>query len=287
MKLLCVFFVFFQLNYLYSQLNYKELSGVIRINDSLYIPYEVYLKKGSTNKISGYSITDKNGSHETKSNIKGIYNAENNILKFEEYDIVYTKSSFNTFDFCFIHFEEKVINFEKFKALKGDFYGKFTNGATCINGKLLLADKSKLEAKKQKVQKKLKKAALKKNSKIKNSEVDSIKLNNVVANEALNVFMKSTNCKLYIYDSGKIDNDRINLYVDDQLILEDFAIEKGKKEIPLTIKNKKTTIKVLALNEGTSAPNTVKIEIKAMGQFLETRTLLKTQESASLVLIRK
>lgn len=287
MKLLCVFFVFFQFNCLYSQLNYKELSGVIRINDSLYIPYEVYLNKGTTNEISGYSITDKDGSHETKSNIKGVYDVDNKILKFEEYDIVYTKSSFNTFDFCFVHFEEKVANFEKFKALNGDFYGKFTNGATCINGKLILADKNKLEAKKQKMQKRLDKITSRQKLKVKKVEVDSIKLNNVIANEELNVFMKSDDCKLYVYDSGKIDDDRINLYIDGQLVLEDFSIQKEKKEIPLKILNKKTTIKVVALNEGTSVPNTVKIEIKGAGQFLETRTMLKTKETASLVLIRK
>lgn len=261
MKLILILFVFFQSIYSFSQLNYKELTGVVRINDSLFIPYEVYLKKDNVNEITGYSITDKNGAHETKSAIKGIYDPSEGILKFNEFDILYTKSSFNTFDFCYIHFEAKAKNFEKLKMLTGNFYGKYDNGTKCIDGKLILADKSKIEAKQKKIKRKLNKTKYKKTIEVVQSEIDSIQLKNIVANEALTIFVKSKNFMLSIYDSGKIDDDRINLFIDGKLILEDYSIKKEKKEIPLQLLNAKTSVKVVALNEGTSAPNTVKIEI--------------------------
>lgn len=285
MKQLSLIVIFFSVFYSYSQLDYKELSGVVRINDSLFIPYEIYLNKTASDSIEGYSITDRNGAHETKSFVKGYYNSNTKTLKLEEYDIAYTKSTFNTFDFCFIYLEEKVNNFDSFKFLKGKFNGKYTNGDTCINGEVILADKTKLEAKKEKLQRKIAKYQSRKEKRSLN--VDTLKLENIVANEELNVFLNSNQCTLYIYDSGKLDNDRINLYIGEKLVLEDYAIAKEKKEIPLEVPAENLKIKVVALNEGTSAPNTVKIEIRGKGQFLETRTLLKAKESASLFLVNK
>ena len=287
MKNILIIFVFFHSNLLFSQLSFKELSGLIKLNDSMYIPYNLYLNKINDTIISGYSVTDKDGAHETKSLIKGTYNSENKILKFNEYDIVYTKSSFDSFDFCFVYFENKIKSFKNLNLLQGDFFGKFQNGNKCLNGTLLLANKVKIEAKVEKVQKKLDKLNYKKFVEKKPVKIDSIKLKNINANENLNIFIKSKFVTISVFDSGKIDNDRVDLFVNNKLLLENYTIKKEKKSIPLSIKNKDTNVKVVALNEGTSAPNTVKIIIEGDGIYAETRTTLKTGESAKLTLTKK
>ncbi len=287
MKLVVFVFLLFNSICSISQLKYRELSGVIKINDTLFIPYELYLNRSNSTDINGYSITDKNGAHETKSAIKGSYNSINKTLKFNEFDILYTKSSFKTFDFCFIHFEGKIKGFENLKALNGNFYGKYENGVNCIDGKLILINKSKIESRTKKLEKKLNKSKYNKLRKNIKPKLDSIKLENIVANENLNVFVKSKTYTLSIYDSGKIDNDRINLFIDNELILENYSIKKEKKEIPLNVKKSKVSVKVVALNVGSSPPNTVKIEIMGENQFIETRTMLKEKESALLTLIPK
>ncbi len=287
MRLFLLVFIFLHSTFLFGQLSFREFSGVITINDSLFISYDLYLSKTTENKISGFSVTDKDGPHETKSSIEGTYSPKEGLLVFNEFDILYTKSPFDSFDFCFIHFNGAIKNFEKSKMVKGDFLGKYANGKKCIDGVLLLADKNKIDTKIKKLDRRFNISKHKQLVEKAQPKIDSMKLEAIVANEDLNIFVKSKVFTIAVFDSGKIDGDRINLFVDDVLVLENYAIKKERKEIPITLVKAKTSVKVIALNEGTSAPNTVKIEIKGKNQFMETKTSLKVGESAKLSLIKR
>lgn len=280
MKLI-FFIVVFSCNMLFGQFLDKEFSGVIKLNDSSFIPYKINLVSTDNLLISGSSITDEGGEHETKSKISGSYDSETRILKFEEYDIVYSKSPYEELNFCFIHYESKIQNYNKLKVIKGPFFGKFVDGSSCINGELMLADSKKIEKLKEKFDKP------KFRQKAKSIKIDSVQLNPITNGEDLNVFVNSKVFKLSIYDSGKIDNDMINLYVDDKLVLESYSIQKEKKIIPLILHKKRMSVKVVAINEGTSSPNTVKIEIVSPTDFITTKTALKTNEEAVLSLVNK
>ncbi len=280
MKLI-LFILIFSCNSLIAQFLSKEFSGVVKLNDSSFIPYKIELISTDNLLITGVSITDEGGEHETKSKISGSYNSKTHILKFEEYDIVYSKSPFEELDFCFVHFESEIQNFNKLKVIKGPFLGKYVDGTSCINGDLMLADAKKIEKLKEKFDKP------KFQKKIKSKKIDSIQLAPITNGEDLNVFVKSKIFKLSIFDSGKIDNDLINLYIDNKLILENYSIEKEKKIIPLILNKKRMSIKVVAVNEGTSPPNTVKIEIESPTDFISTKTALKVNEEAVLSLINK
>lgn len=275
------FILIISCNTLYAQFLSKEFTGVIKLNDSSFIPYKLDLTSTDNFLISGSSITDEGGVHETKSKIKGNYNPSTHILSLEEYDIVYSKSPYEELDFCFVHFETKLQSFNKPKFLKGPFLGKYVDGSSCINGELLLADSKKVE----KIKEKFNKPKFQK--KIKSKKIDTVQLKPITNGEDLNIFVKSKIFKLSIYDSGKIDNDLINLYVDGKLVLENFSIKKEKKEIPIILSKKRMSVKVVALNEGTSPPNTVKIEIQSPTDFITTKTALKTNEKAVLSLVRK
>ena len=92
---------------------------------------------------------------------------------------------------------------------------------------------------------------------------------------------------LSIYDAGKVDDDTISLSINGEEILSNYSIETTKKEIKISLEKGKSVIKVIALNEGTSPPNTVKVEIKDGYKTISTRTSLNAREMASLTLIKE
>lgn len=284
-KLFYILTFLFSNSLLYAQFNSKEFSGVIKLNDSAFIPYKISFVNKNNMFIEGTSITDEGGKHETKSKITGSYHSKTNIFEFKEYDIVYSKSPYGALDFCFIHFESKIKNLSNLKTIKGKFLGKYIDGTSCINGELLLADKRKLEEKIAKLKKRFDKP--KYHKKVLPKVIDSVKLKPITTGEDLNVFVKSKVLVLEIYDSGKIDDDKINLYVDDKLVLENFIIRKEKKKIPIVLQKKRLSVKIVAVNEGNSPPNTVKIEVKGSSDYIVTKTALKKNEEAILSLVRK
>lgn len=275
------FFILISCNLLSAQFIPKELSGVIKLNDTSFIPYKISFNQVTSSLIEGVSITDEGGKYETKSKISGSYDSKTNILKFKEYDIIYTKSSYEELDFCFIHFENKIKNLNKLESIKGNFLGKYVDGTKCIDGELVLVDTKKLNKKVEKLKKKYDKPKYQK------KVIDSIQLKPITKGEDLNVFVKSKALVLNIYDSGKIDDDRINLYIDNELVLENFSIQKEKKRIPIILTKKRISIKVIAINEGSSPPNTVKIEVQGTSDFISTKTALETGQEASLSIIKK
>ena len=279
------FILIFTSNILFSQNLSKEFTGVIKLNDSSFIPYNIHLVSMDNIFITGTSVTDEGGEHETKSKISGSYDSNTHTLKLKEYDIIYSKSPYEELDFCFIHFEGKIQNFNNPKHIKGPFSGRYIDGSSCIDGELLLADAKKMEQKIKKLKKKYDKSKFQK--KFKSTNIDSIKIKDITNGEDLNIFIKSKVLKLSIHDSGKIDNDLINLYIDDKLVLENYSIQKEKKIIPLVLTKERMSIKVVAINEGTSSPNTVKVEIESPTDYITTRTTLKVNEEAILSLVNK
>ncbi len=282
MKFLQLFLIIFNFYFVYSQSIPKEFSGVVKINDSLFIPYNLSLNRVNETEIIGYSITDKGGAHETKSNVTGYFDEEKGVLKFNEFDIVYTKSPYDQFDFCFVNFEGSMKNFKNAKALKGAFAGRYVSGAKCIDGELLLVDQQKIEKIKKRFDKPKVRKLLEKSKKI-----DTVSLAPITKNETVNVFVKSSVLMVSIYDSGKEDNDKIDLYLDDKLILDDYVITREKKQIPIQITKKFASLKVEALNVGTSPPNTVKIEVYSPNDYIATKTSLNKGETAVLSFVKK
>jgi hypothetical protein len=264
--------------------------GVIKLNDTAFISYKLAFE-AKDGIIQGYSITDAGGPHETKSNVKGTYSKDEKELIFSEYDIVYTKSPITELDFCLVNFEGKLRNLEKSKPFSGDFKGLYPDGKSCLDGQIIMTPLAQVQKRAKKADKMIQKSKrfsekIKKNVSA-STALDTLSMSVVKTGENLNVFMKTKNVIISVYDAGKVDDDRINLYIDGVLVLEDYAIEKNKKEIPITITKEFTVIKVEALNEGTSAPNTVKVEINDGQRLISTRTSLKSKEHAAMTLVNQ
>ncbi|WP_299523214.1 hypothetical protein [uncultured Lutibacter sp.] len=273
---------------IYGQIE-QEYLGVIKLNDSSFISYRINLLENN-NLISGYSITDIGGNHETKSNITGSYSSKNNTFSFKEVGIIYTKSQIDDYDFCYIHFNGKMNNVNSNKNIEGDFEGRYNDGSTCINGEIKLKNIIKIEKKAVKIDKLIQKSkSIDKDIKSSVSVVqtlDSLKMNILKPDQNLTMFSSSSALKLSIFDAGKVDGDKINIYVNDTIFLKNYIVSKKTKNLIIPLNSKKTSIKVIALNVGSISPNTAKIEITDQKNTINTLTRLKTGEKTLLTIIK-
>ena len=269
-----------------SELDYL---GVIKLSDSSFISYTLKLVE-KNEIISGYSITDIGGEHETKSNITGTYSEKENRLSFKEVGIIYTKSEVSDYDFCFIHFNGIVRNIDATKNIKGKFNGLYSDGSTCINGEISLRSIQKIERKAQKIDKiiqKSKKIAPELKEKVSLIKtLDTLKMNILKSNQNLSMFSSSPRLKLHIFDAGKVDGDKINVLVNDTILLKNYIVSKKMKQLIIPLHTKLTTIKIRALNVGSISPNTAKIEITDQKNNIKTITSLKKGEKTSITIIK-
>jgi hypothetical protein len=269
-----------------SELDYL---GVIKLNDSSFISYSLKLTE-QNGIITGYSITDIGGDHETKSNITGSYDKKTHALSFKEVGIIYTKSDVSDYDFCYVHFDGVIRNIDATKNIKGKFNGFYSDGITCINGELLLRSIQKIEKKALKIDNRIQKSKkiapeVKENVNL-TKTLDTLKMNILKSNQNLSMFTSSQRLKLQIYDAGKVDGDKINVFVNDTILLKNYIVSKKMKQLIIPLRSKSTTIKIRALNVGTISPNTAKIEITDQKNNIKTITSLKKGEITSITILK-
>ncbi|WP_223248825.1 hypothetical protein [Leeuwenhoekiella nanhaiensis] len=267
-----------------------EFFGVIKLNDTSFISYKVLFDRVN-DSIQGYSLTDFAGKHETKSNITGYYNESKNLLTFNEYDIVYTKSPVVQNDFCFVNFEGKVNNLDRVKAFSGDFKGLYADGSSCLDGTIIVNSGDQVRKRVEKIDKVVQRSrkfsdSIKKNIKVA-KVLDTLTRNIIAKNENLNIYTRDQKIKLVIYDAGKEDGDQVNLYIDDKPVLENYTVLHDKKILEVRLAKPQTLIRVEAVSEGTSAPNTVRLEVEDTRNLVRTITNLKKGEKAQMTIVKK
>ena len=268
-----------------SSQNGYEYMGLIKLNDSTAITYKISISERN-GAVTGYSLTDLGGEHETRSNILGEYDKVNNELNFRETSIVYTKSPITQEDFCFINTTFKKFSFEKAKKIKANFVGLFSDNTRCIDGELLMNSVEKVEARLDKMVSKINKS-----TKVSDSTkqkinalrlMDSLNLNILKKNQTLSVFSKSKKVSLTIYDGGKADGDKITIYANNKVVLNNYEANKQKRIITLNLVDVKTSIVIKAENEGKIAPNTVIVEIEDGKNNIKALSNLKQGETTQI-----
>lgn len=293
MKNLNFFSILFPLFYLtsYAQVNY-EFYGALKLNgnDKTIITYRLVFTE-QNGKISGYSVTDLDGTHETKNVISGTYDKSKKQFSFQEKEILYTKSKFDENSFCFVNFSGKVKLVENTSKLEGAFKGLFNNKTKCIDGTMSLIGSNKIYNLVNKVNKKLQ-GSKKIDAKTKSESnpvklIDSLKINKLSKDQNLNVFWESSILKLDIWDNGQEDGDIINVYQNNKLVLSEYAVTNKKKTITITLIGKNDVFKIVAVNEGKIKPNTAKLELHDKNRSFELLATLNKDEEASITIVKK
>ena len=257
----------------------KKFSGIISITNGNPIAFEINLtqEKGIVN---GFSITDKGGKNETKSDISGIYNRNTKTYKLNETQVLSTKSEADLNTFCHINLVVKEKGKFQLKRYEGTFVGLFTNGDTCASGDIVLMEKERLEKITEKVENKIEKYKKKQT----NSEVLDTKV--LKEGDEMYIQWNSNKLTIYIWDANTEDGDKVNLSINDKIILSDYITRKKRKKIKHHLKRGENKIKIEAINVGENPPNTSRIELVDLKVKYPVITQLEVGKSAVITIIK-
>lgn len=261
-----------------SQNTYQtNLSGIISVSNGIPISYEISINT-ERGIVNGFSITDKGGKNETKSNIIGIYNQNTRTFKLRETKVLSTKSKSNIETFCYINMEVSVNRKHKLKSYEGTFFGLFSNGDTCAHGEIVLIEQEKLKKTKQKLIQKIRKPKIKNN---KNSKTKLLK-----DGDHATINWKSELLVIYIWDKNSEDGDKINLSINNERILSDYLTKNKKKKLKYVLKKGINKIYIEAINNGNIPPNTASFELVDLKTKYPITTQLETGSSVIIKIIK-
>ena len=250
---------------------HKYLGSIVPENN---IPMSFSLDLIEKNGIvSGYSITNHGTKDETKSEIQGVYFKDDKSFQLQETQIIYTKSEAPINSFCYIRMNLKLKNRFTKKQLEGNFSGNFLDSIECAKGKILLAEKSIIEKKIKKIEKKIEKQT-------KKDEI--IETSILKDGDSLSIKWQAKYITIKIWDSNKEDGDKINLSINEDIILDNYETKNKAKKIKYKLKEGLNKILIEARSLGNSPPNTSRIELIDKKKKYPLLTQLKLNKSIKI-----
>lgn len=245
-RLFLIIFLLFHTLQITGQNQDYNYEGLLILDENTMIPYNIYFTK-SNDSIIGYSISDINGLDETKSSITGYFN--NNELTINENDIMYTKSTTDYKDFCFLRLTVKQESSGNFELLSGNFDGYYLDSSICASGKVSLIDSIPFKSPGDKL--------IPDNKK----ELKPFTVKTITEKNYLSFITKKDSIQFNIWDSGKIDNDIISIYHNDNLVIANYSLVKDKLILDVGLAKGNNIFKIKAIDDGIYSPNTSRIEI--------------------------
>ena len=199
--------------------NTSNYLGTLILSNNTPISFKLELteKKGVVN---GFSITNIGTKDETKSEITGLYFKSDNSFQLQETQILSTKSEAPLNTFCYINMNLSFKGKFGTKRLEGTFIGKFSNDTECARGKVILMEEEKLKKKIDKIEKKIEKNSL-----------ETVPDANLVQETKIlkdgddfTINWENDKLKLFIWDANKEDGDKIELKINNKIILANDKI---------------------------------------------------------------
>ena len=235
-------------NFSFAQ-NQHDLMGALFVDDARPISYRLIFEENK-GQINGYSITGIGTNFETKSELSGKFNGDSLFLT--EFQVLSTLSEEPISNFCFIDLKAQLKGSKKKQSFEGVFMGRFLDGKECASGKVVFAEKAKLEKKMKQVQKVHELIGDKKQEN---------KLVKLASDETYEIFWYSDKFKVHLWDSSVEDNDRITLIINGKRVLDNEVMRSKKKKISHTLQKGTNIIQLVAENEGRAPHNTTRVEL--------------------------
>ncbi len=270
-----------------AQTNTKyEFVGTLQLSNNELISYKINFTDIGKGKIEGSSITDIYGDDRTKSIIKGSINFSEQKISFTETSNLSTKSNAKENEFCYLTIKNAKFKTVRGKTiLQGKFTGKLPDGTNCANGTVFLVSSSYL----QEIENNYLNPDKIKNADTLNLIRDKISTlkqraekNTLKSNEVLNVNWQSNEIILEVWDGEQEDLDEISVFINDKKIVDKLTLRRQKKVFIIPLDEKVTTIKIIGLYEGLSAPCTANINLKDGTEITPVISVLKKGESNSI-----
>lgn len=292
LKLRNFFYLFFLMTTVIIGQNSEnyEFIGSVLLEDDTMISYKLSFKDIGNGKITGQSITDFAGEHRTISSIEGQIDYKNNTISYKETKNLLTKSNYEDDSFCYIHLNKANIKLRNRKSvIEGSFQGKYPNDEPCVSGEIRLVGTDfffkKMDRFNRRISRINKIDSLTK-AKLATSIFKNKVENNTLQNEdVVALFLpKAKHVFLEIWDEELEDGDKIDVFVNKKLVLENYEIKNQKKILKLPFTQPEMTIAVVANNIGVKAPNTVSLVLRAKQEQHKLRTKLEKNQQAFLLL---
>jgi hypothetical protein len=264
----------------FGQDNHYEFIGVLNAESNGFITYKLIFEELKNGKIEGESISDFYGKDCTISKIEGSIDKKKNLISFKETSNLSTKSKANTNLFCFVHADNLKIKTTHGKSIiQGSFNGYFPSGKSCVNGSVYLVSAEILETISEKINK-IDTTNLEDSTKLDLKKLKTIVDENktLTANQHLKFKPNADELKLEIWDSYREDGDQVDIYINEQKINQNIEIKQERKVISIPISADTKYIKIVAVNEGSTPPNTVNFQLKDGTNYTSANTRLKKGE---------
>jgi hypothetical protein len=207
--------------------------------------------------VSGTSITNIGEKDETKSEIMGLYFNSDKSFQLKETQILQTTSEAPLNTFCYINMNLSFKGLLGRKRLEGTFTGNFLDSTECASGKIILMEEKKLKKRLEKAKKRIEK----KHPDISDETTLIEQTKTLREGENLSINWQSNKMKLFIWDANKEDGDKIELKINNKIILNNFETKNKRKKIRLGLEEGENIIEIKATNLGASPPNTSRIEL--------------------------
>lgn len=288
--LLLVYFSFLPLHSFSQDIKEFEFIGALELEDKTVISYKLEFTDIGKGIIEGKSITDFSGKHRTESQIKGRIDYQNNRISYAETKNLATKSSYDKEDFCYIHLTNARFKLCNRKSLiKGNFQGKFSNGENCAEGELTMVGSDFFYKRMDKLNRKV--SHVEKIDSVTKANMQSavfkekLASNLLESDDVIALYVDSTNdVFLELWDEELEDGDKVDVFINQELVLENYEIKNEKKVIKIPFVTSDVSLTVVANNVGNKAPNTVSLILRDKDNSHKIRTHLKKDEQAYILL---
>ena len=264
----------------YSQNTFSYL-GTLLLSNNTPISFSMELQE-KNGIVNGYSITNINTPDETKSEISGLYFKNDKSFQLQETQILSTQSEAALNTFCYINMTLSLKGKFGTKRLEGNFTGNFLDSTECASGKIVLMKRTNLEKKIGKIKKKIKKQIEK--GKIDTTQTLQIKI--LKDGDDFTINWESKKLKLFIWDANKEDGDKIELSINNNIILYNFETKNKRKKIKYELIKGENIIEIKAINLGNTPPNTSCIELVDSNTKYPVITQLELGKSAIIKVVK-
>ena len=242
-------------NLAFSQ-NYFNYLGTLMLNNNTPISFKLELIEDE-GIVNGFSITNIGTKDETKSEITGLYFKTDKSFQLQETQILETKSEAPLNTFCYINMNLSFQGSFRSKRIEGDFVGNFLDSTKCASGKIFLMEEKKIKKKIRKIKKKIEKMSPE------DFENTNLIQQTRILKDGDDFSINTTNKKitLIIWDANSEDGDKVELKINNKIILHDFETKNKRKKIKFKLNKGENIIELKAVNIGTSPPNSSRIEL--------------------------
>ena len=253
--------------------NSQEFIGALHTSNNDIISYKIKFNILEGRKLEGTSQTDFYGKNNTKSKITGTIDKKGKNISFSEISNISSSSEEDAQTFCFVRIDNLKIRKVKGKGIiQGKFNGFFPSGDTCATGTIYMASSELL------AELNISEDSIRKLDSLVKLNKPSSEIKYLRDNDVLNVNWTSKKIILEVWDGSKEDNDVISIYFNDHLIEENLIIKNDKRKISIPFSVEKGTLKIVAINEGESATNTVNFLLKNGNELNSFTSILKEGE---------